>query len=406
MKVLDRSFYLDKIKPYINKQLIKVIVGQRRVGKSVLLRQIIRLIQSEMPEANIIFIDKDDLMFENVRTFKDLADYIFLNSKNTKNYVFIDEVQEIKEFEKTLRSLVKSEKYDIYITGSNAKLLSSELATLLTGRHILFTVHPFSFLEYISINGLEANQLSLAEYLKFGGMPYLANLPKEELIIKEYLDNLINSILFRDIINRYKIRDTAFIRDLITFLASVTGHIVSVTKLQNYLTSKGIKKSLTTISEYLQFLENSFLINMVQRFDLVGKKVFDLKYKYFFEDIGIRNTVIGYKTEDIEKIIENAVFNHLVFLNLKVFVGVLKDKEIDFIAVNHKGEKFYIQVAFKIDLERTFKREVENLLAVKDNFPKIIITTDEFLPGLSETGIRHIPLLKFLQFSTYEELLV
>ncbi len=400
MKYLKREKYLSKIRNYYNKQLIKALVGQRRVGKSVLLKQIMDDIKSKQASANIIFINKEDLAFDNIKTYKELDNYIKLKSTAGQNYIFIDEVQEISEFEKALRSYIAKENYDIYITGSNARLLSSELATLLTGRQILFRIHPLSYSEFLQINNLQNDETSLLLYLKYGGLPYIANLQLTDEIVFEYLSNVLNTILFRDVVNRYKVRDSQFLWDLVTFLSSITGHLISVKKLQGFLTSKGRKKSVNTIMEYLQYLENAFLINKVKRYNIKGKQVFEIGYKYYFEDIGIRNVTRGFIEDDIEKIVENAVYSHLKNLGYDVYIGTINDKEIDFVAVNHTGQRIYLQVAYKIDLEKTFKREVGNLLEIKDNHPKYIITTDKFLPLETELGIKHLYLGDFLLTET------
>ncbi len=397
MKQIKRETYLRKIRPFYNKQLIKIITGQRRVGKSVLLQQIMQDIKNQDPEANFVYIDKENLEFDHIQTYKDLDSYIKENSKpNAINYVFIDEVQEIAEFERTLRSYVSKPNYDIYITGSNANLLSSDLATILAGRQIVVRVYPLSFNEFIVLNDLQPDKEALLDYIKFGGLPYIAFLPREDRIIQEYLSNIADTIVYRDIIKRYQIRDANFLSQLIIYLAGVTGHLVSVNKLNNFLKSKGRKKSINTITEYLGYLENAFLVNKIDRYNITGKNVLEIGHKYYFEDIGIRNVLRGYFLEDMEKIIENAVFNHLRFLDYKIYTGWLKDREIDFVATNTQGQKLYVQVSLKITSTETLHRETQSLLKIPDNHPKILVTLDKPLFNISESGIIYYSLLDFL----------
>ncbi len=395
MAILKREVYLKKIRPFVNKQLIKVLTGQRRVGKSYLLSQIRDEILEHNPDANIIYINLEKLEFAHIQNFTHLASYIAAQTKPEINYLFIDEIQDVKGFEKVLRSLVSEPNFDIYCTGSNAKILSGELATYLSGRQIEVRVHGLSFPEYLDLYKLEPNNNSLNAFLEFGGMPYLINLVQDKDSITEYLQNIFNTILFRDVVSRYEIRDVSFLQNIIRYLADNVGNIMSANNVNKYLKSQNIQKTTQTIVNYIEYLENAFTISKVQRMDLHGKKIFESGDKFYFEDLGIRNTIVGFNVSEIQKIIENAVYNHLVFNGYKVFVGKLNDLEIDFVAEKN-GERSYFQVAYLLKNEETVEREFGNLLKIKDNFPKYVVSYDTFSVPNTYKGIRHYILSKFL----------
>ncbi len=395
MENYKREFYLNKIRPYINKQLIKVLTGQRRVGKSYILMQIRDEILAQNPQANIIYINLEKLEFSTIQNFTQLADYISKNTKPQWNYLFIDEIQEIAGFEKVLRSLVSEPNFDIYCTGSNAKMLSSEFATYLSGRQIEIHIHSLSFQEFIDFHKRTADANSLLEYLQFGGMPYLINLQDNTDVKLEYLQNIYNTILFRDIVSRYEIRDISFLENLIRYIADNLGSISSANNITKYLKSQNIQKTTQSIINYTEYIENAYVINKVRRIDLHGKKIFESGEKFYFEDLGIRNSIVGYNFAEIQKIIENVVYNHLIYKGYKVFIGKLNDLEIDFVA-DKNGELTYIQVAYLLHDDATIKREFGNLLKLNDNFPKYVISFDAFSTPNTYKGIRHLTLLDFL----------
>jgi len=394
-KYIKRKRYLDKIKPFIDKDIIKVIVGQRRVGKSYLLFQIIDAIKKSRKQPNIIYINKELNKFDKLKNYQDLLVYVKEHSKKSvKNYLFIDEIQDIDEFEKALRSLKSSEKYDIYCTGGNSNLLSGELATYLSGRYIEIQVFGLSYREFLIFHKLENKQESLLKYIKYGGLPYLMHLELDDLIVYDYLKNVYNTILYKDIVSRYKIRNPAFLENLVEYLAENTGSIVSAKKISDFLKSQKINISPNIVLNYLSFLSNAFFIFKTVRSDIQGKKIFEINDKYYFEDIGLRHSVIGYKQVDINKVLENLVFLHLRVLGYKVFVGKLGNKEIDFVC-EKQGEKIYIQVAYLIT-EQNKEREFGNLLSIKDNYPKYVISMDEFIGNNKYKGIKHIHIRDFL----------
>lgn len=390
-----RKGYIDRIKPFMQKSVAKVLTGQRRVGKSFLLYQLIEEILAEEPDANIIYVNLEDFTFSSLQTAEDLHSYIISHSKEkVKNYIFIDEIQDIPGFEKVIRSLLLNEDNDIYITGSNAKMLSGELATYLSGRYIEFKIYSLSYSEFLEFHGLTESETSYELYSRYGGLPYLLNLPLEDETVNEYLKSVYSTIVFRDVVSRYKLRNTLFLEKLIQFLSENIGNLFSSKNISDYLKSQHTAISVNQIQSYTEYLNNAFLIHRVERYDLIGKRVFEIGEKYYFENMGIRNIVIGYRITDKAKILENLVYNHLLYKGYDIKVGYYGDKEIDFIGEKN-GEKLYIQVALKIDSDKTAEREFGNLLKIQDNYPKIVVTEDTF-SGNSYEGIRHCSIRQFL----------
>ncbi len=390
-----RPKYFDRIKPFMDKELIKVFIGQRRVGKSYLLFQIMDYVKKLNSDVNIIYINKELADFDVIRDNETLYAYVKSKTrKNETNYIFIDEVQLIDKFELTLKSLVAEGNFDIYITGSNANLLSSELATLLSGRYIEIKVFPLDYTEFLTFHKLKDNTESFNKYVKYGGMPYLKNLQLEDDIIFEYLQNIYQAILYKDVVARNKVRNVNFLENLINFLAKNIGSPVSATSISKYLKSQNVRMAATTVIDYLHFLANAFIIGSVSKYDIQGKKIFSQSEKFYYTDIGIRNAITGFSPFDLGQIIENLVFNHLQNHNYKVYQGRIRDLEIDFVA-QKKGETYYFQVALNISKVQTLKREVGNLLKIRDNYPKYLITFDEIV-GSSFEGVKHLPLRIFL----------
>lgn len=375
--------------------IIKVLVGQRRVGKSVLLTQIIELIQKEKTDSNIVFINKEDLNFEHIQNYKDLTDHVEKNKKQgVDNFLFIDEIQDIEGFEKALRHFQSKNEWDIYITGSNAKLLSGELATFISGRYVEIKVFTLSYSEFLHFHDLPNTNESLNKYIRYGGLPYLIHLDLKDDVVFDYLKNIYAAILYKDIIARHNIRNVGFLDKLVLFIADNTGSILSAKSIIDFLKSQKISISHNVILDYLNYLCNAFFLFKVKRNDLKGKKILEFGEKYYFEDLGIRNAISGYKTHDINKILENVVFIHLLVNEFAITVGKLQDREIDFIA-EKSNQRIYIQVALTIPDDKVKEREFGNLLKIKDNYRKIVVTMDEIQID-SYKGIEHIHLRKFL----------
>ncbi len=393
MKIYKRKKYIEQIQPFIGKPLIKVLVGQRRVGKSFLLETIAQDLTAD--GVQVIYIDKESYEFDNIRDYNNLNEYIINTSVSPKVAVFIDEVQEIAEFEKSLRHFYKKSGFDLYITGSNANLLSGELATLLSGRYIEIEVYPLDYREFLEINELDNNEINFLKYLQFGGMAGLSILPDEAKIKREYLQNIYNSILYKDIIKRNQIRNVVFLENLVNYIADNVGSQVSAKKISDYLKSQKIQISINTVIDYLKFLTDAFIIRKVKRQDINGKKIFEIGEKYYFEDLGIRNNIATFSPKDVQKVYENVVFCHLKSHGYDILTGAWADKEVDFIA-NKNGEITYFQVTYLLIEQSTFDREFGNLLLIKDNFPKYVISHDVLPHQNTYKGISHLSLRQFL----------
>jgi predicted AAA+ superfamily ATPase len=394
-EIIIREKYLNKVIPFIGKQLIKVFTGQRRVGKSYILKQTIQHIKSIDNQANIIYIDKEDFAFEHIKTAIALNDYIQKNTiEKTKNYIFVDEIQEIEEFEIALRSLLLNPIYDIYCTGSNANMLSSELSTYLSGRYIEIEVNSLSYSEFLHFQKLSDSKQSLQFFLRYGGLPYLKHLELKDEIIFDYLRGVYNTILYRDIVKRHALRNTAFLENLTRFLADNIGQLFSAKNISDYLKSQKIKVDVSQIIDYLHYLTQSFMIHRVGRMDVVGKKIFEIGEKYYFEDIGLRNAFWEYRSDDISKIMENVVYKHLIYKDYEIKVGQIGNSEIDFVCKKN-DEYLYVQVCYLLQDQQTIEREFGNLEKINNNYPKIVVSMDEFA-GKSRNGIQHIQFNEFL----------
>jgi len=391
---IKREKYIKKIKPFIDKSVVKVLVGQRRVGKSFVLFQIIDEINKINKKANIIYINKESNDFQFLKDYNDLLKYIKeKEDKKNKNYVFIDEIQDIEKFELAIRDLALKDNFDIYITGSNSNIFSSELSTFLSGRYVEIEIKSLSFNEFLKFHNLEKNKESLFKYIKFGGMPYLVNLELSDGIVYEYLKNIYNSIVLKDIICRNDIRNVDFLNRLIEFLSDNIGNLISANKISDFLKSQKVEISINTILNYVNFLNQTFFIQKVKRQNIIGKKIFEVNEKYYFEDLGIKNSIFGYKEDDINKVLENLVYNHLKNLGYNVFIGVLENKEIDFVAFKN-DKKVYVQVCYLLFNKETKDREFGNLLLIKDNYEKIVVSMDQITSDYM--GIKNINILDFL----------
>jgi predicted AAA+ superfamily ATPase len=392
---IERPLYLGRIMPYVRKDIIKILVGQRRVGKSYMLFQLMDRISALYPDLQQIYINKELHEFADIRGTEDLLDYVAAHRDPYRRLaLFIDELQDIDGFETALRSLQAQGDVDIYGTGSNAKLLSGELATYLSGRYVEIKVYGLTYWEFLRFHGLGQSRESLQSYLKFGGLPYLRHLALEDTVIFDYLKNIVDAILLKDIVARYDIRNVSFLQRLIQFLADNVGSLVTARKISEYLKSQKIKISHNLVIDYLSYLSNAMLVLPARRNDIVGKRIFEIGEKFYFEDLGIRHALVGFRTTDINKIVENIIFTHLVADGYEVTVGQIGKKEVDFVC-EKGGERLYVQAAYLIPDDRVRDREFGNLLAIPDNYPKKVVSMDDVAGG-SYHGIEHVRLADFL----------
>ena len=397
-----RELYIEKIKSFIDKDIIKVLTGIRRSGKSVMLKLIMEeLKQNGIDEKQFININFENLINRELTTADKLDKYILKRASEIKNkcYIFLDEIQEVKDWEKCINSLRVNEEYnfDIYITGSNAKLLSGELSTYLAGRYVEFVIYPFSFKEFLDTLKSIQQSISIREafkkYIKFGGMPFLYNLVFEEEPSLQYLNDIYSSIILKDITQRNKIRDTDLLERVINYLIMNVGNNFSATSISKFFKSENRKVSVETILNYIKAAEEAFLIYKVSRDDLIGKKILNVNEKYYIADHGIRESILESNQRDINQIFENIIYLELLRKGYNIKVGKVDNLEVDFVCT--KGnEKLYIQVAYLLASPETIEREFSSLEKINDNYPKYLISMDEF--DMSRNGIRHINIIDFL----------
>lgn len=392
---IPRPLYIDRIRPFIGKSLIKVLTGQRRVGKSYLLMQIMDLIKEGDPGIKIIYINKELHEYSSISNAEDLFSFLrMMVDNNEKVALLIDEVQDIEAFEVVLRDLVTRKNYDIYCTGSNARLLSGELATVLSGRYIEVKVYGLSYGEYQQFHKLPDNSETFLEYARNGGLPYLVNLSNEQAVVNEYLKSIYNTILLKDVVARFNVRNVGFLEKLVEFLAGNVGSLVSSKRISEYLRSQKINISTQVVIDYLGYLETSFLIFKVKRSGIQGKKIFEIGEKYFFEDTGLRNSICGFTPDDYNKLLENIVYLHLRIAGYEVTVGQDGDREVDFIATKG-GERIYVQVAYLLESQKTIEREFGNLQSITDNYPKYVVSMDEMNETGTYEGIKRLHIRDF-----------
>ena len=398
MATIIRQAYIDKIEKYLGKETIIVLVGQRRVGKSYMMKTV-RDQKASNPDNNIIYIDKEKREFDSIRNYQDLNQYIdehFVASKH--NYILIDEIQDITEFERSIRSFRTEPNTDIIITGSNAKMLSNELSTLIGGRYKEIYIQSLSYEEFLVFHQLPDNDDSLAKYIQYGGLPGLAKIGLEEDDAREYQMDIFHTVLLKDVIMRNRIRNVPFLENLVRFLADNTGKLISANSIAKYMKSQGESITSTVIINYISFLCEAYILHKVNRFDIHGKRIFETNDKFYFEDNGIRNALAGGTREgDIEKVIENIIYQHLIRLGYQVYVGQLQAGEIDFVCTKPDGQRIYVQASYIIADMATREREFGNLRAIKDNYPKYVISMTPLLTRNDDNGIKHLHLRKFLK---------
>ena len=391
---------MQRIRPFMNTDLIKVFTGIRRAGKSVMLELVKNeLKESGIGEENFLCINFEQFsnsQFLDVESlYKKITDF----QKNTKGkiYLFFDEIQEVDGWEKCINSCRIDFDCDIYITGSNAKLLSGELTTYLAGRYVEFVIYPFSFAEFFEMNLIKNPNADKAtcfmQFLKTGGMPFLSNFPDDDSAKSQYLIDIYNSVVLKDVVKRNNIRDVDTLERIVAYAFSNIGHIFSATSLSKYFKSENRKISHDTILNYLKFCSDAFLFYKINRYDLEGKKIVTVNEKYYCADHGLREALFGKNIQNIDQVLENIVCLELLRRNYKVYVGKKGDLEIDFIA-EKQGKKIYIQVAYLLANEETIKREFSVYNFVKDSYPKYVVSMDDL--DFSQNGIIHKNIKDFL----------
>lgn len=398
MEITRRQTYIDKIEKYLGKETIIVLVGQRRVGKSCILKMI-RDDKMADSDNNVIYIDKEKWQYDAIETYRDLNEHIEKHWDNTKhNYILIDEVQDIKEFERSVRSFRTEPNTDIIITGSNARMLSNELSTLIGGRYKEIYIQSLSYNEFLEFHNLADNDESLSLYIQYGGMPGLAKIGLEEDDAREYQTDIYHTVLLKDVIMRNQIRNVPFLENLVHFMADNIGKLISANSIAKYMKSQGESITSTLVINYISFLCEAYILHKVNRYDIHGKRIFENNDKFYFDDNGVRNAIAGGTREgDIEKVIENIIYQHLIRLGYQVYVGQLQAGEIDFVCTKPEGQRVYVQASYIIAEQATREREFGNLRSIKDNYPKYVISMTPLLAKNDDDGITHIHLRKFLR---------
>lgn len=389
-----RTFYMDKIGQYVGNKLVKVLVGQRRAGKSYILRQIAsKLISEGVKSENILYINKEYMELATLRSAVELEQlhkaYRETLKPIGKVYVFIDEIQYIDEWERFVNSHSQdfAEPSELFISGSNSNLLSGELATLLSGRYVEFEIFPFSFPEFCGISELEINSESYRKFLQSGALPELFNLPNDEMK-QNYVSSIKDTVMLRDIVARYNVKDVKLLDDLFVYLVNTASSLISITNIINFFASKKRKTNYETLSSYVNYLENSFLVHRAERYNIKGKDTISGNSKYYLNDLAYRNYLYAGYSYGIGYLLENAVYLSLRRAGFQVYVGTIKDAEVDFVAI--KGERrIYVQVTLQLTEEKTIEREYRSLKLIEDNFDKYVVSMDDYKIPTNE-GIEHI----------------
>ena len=395
MKIINRVNYIQQVESLIGKGEAIVLTGHRRAGKSCVLES---LAKRWKEFGNIIFIDMENPDHTDIKTYQELHDYVKAHYKEGKrNYLLIDEVQEISQFEKALRYWIRQDDMTVVVTGSNAAMLSSEVATAFAGRYFDVHIHSLNYAEFLQFHSLQDSDESLATYLRWGGLPFLAQIPMADTKVRtDYLGSIYDTIFVKDVISRRKVRNVTLMDNLARFVADNTGKIFSANSIAKYLKGKENSVSANTVAEYMEAWCESYMIDKVKRFDIKGKLVFEQQEKYYFEDIGIRNYLCKDKRNiDIEKILENVVYLKLKNNGFDVFVGQINGKEIDFVA-RRGTEIMYVQVSMSITDEATYQREFGNLKLIRDNYPKYLVTLDPNAALVNDSGIITCTMRDFL----------
>lgn len=398
METIVRQVYIDKIEKYLGKDTIIILTGQRRVGKS----SVLRLFRDKVlacEGSNTIYINKEKHAFDGIRTYQDLNAYIDEHREDGKmNYILIDEIQDIAEFERSVRSYYEEPDVELVITGSNSSMLSSELSTKIGGRYKEIYVQALSYEEFLVFHNLEDSDDALTKYIQYGGLPGLIRYGLDEQDAREYQMDVYNTVLLKDVIMRNQIRNVPFLENLVRFLADNTGKLISAHSIAKYMKGQGESITSTAVNNYIKFMCEAYMLHKVNRYDIHGKRLFESNDKFYFEDNGLRNALCGGSRQgDIEKVIENIIYNHLIRLGYEVAVGQLQVGEIDFVCTKSNRDRIYVQASFIVADDSTHEREFGNLHVIKDNYPKYVISMTPLLQRADDNGVTHVHLREFLK---------
>lgn len=402
MELVKRQKYLDDIKAFADKpEIIKVITGMRRSGKSYFLLSLIEEFKKKykLTKNDWIYINKESADFDHIETYKDLVTFVKKNFSKSKKkkFLFIDEVQDIFEWEKAVKSFFADKNIDIYITGSNASLLSSELSSYLSGRYIEFQIFPLSFKEFLDFRTLDTKPDIKTEFnlfLKYGTLPVIHLLEFDEQNLFQMIKSIYNTILLKDITKRYSVRNVALLESITKFAFDNIGSLISAKSIADYCKSQRLKVGIETVQNYLSYLADSFLFDRVVRYDIQGKRFMEINDKYYARDFGMANAVLGFKDKNIAGLLENIVYVELKRRGFLVSVGKLNSLEVDFVAEKN-GVKEYFQVSYLLESDKTKERELKPLLDIKDNYAKYLLTLDD-LPDSDFEGVQRMNLINWL----------
>ena len=403
--MIYRKIYMDKILPFIGKPIIKVLTGVRRSGKSTILQMIREeLTDRNIKGAQILFYRLDSLEYEDIKTskelYKELKEHLYSDGKT---YIFLDEIQEVESWEKVVNSLMTDFDVDIYVTGSNSRMMSSEISTYLTGRYVSFRIYPLRFSEYLLFRDTytkrEDNKAEFARYLRYGGFPaiHLVDYTQDEAYT--IIRDIYNSTIYTDIVKRNEIRKTDQLERVVKYTFDNVGRTFSANTLSKYIKSQGRKLDVETVYNYLEKLEKAFILHRCSRYDIKGKGYLKTKEKFYLADPALRHAVLGYDPDSVAALMENVIYLELRARGYEVGVGKMDAAEVDFVAFKPEG-KIYIQVTYEINNRETEKREYERLLSIKDNYPKYVIRMDDFAGGNYE-GVKTMHIADFLLDNSY-----
>ncbi len=397
--MIKRDKYLNRIAPFINKPVIKVITGIRRCGKSTFLRMLIKeLTEKGAGKKNILYINKDSIEFDFISSYSELNSYVKNQYKGVrgKKYLFIDEVQEICGWEKAVSSFLTNKTADIYVTGSNACLLSSDLATLLTGRYVELRINTLAFSEFLKFRkkSVKDREAEFGVFLKYGGFPGIHQMEYKDEVISQYISSIYSTILLKDVVSKNQVRDVALLERIVRYIVDNTGNITTAKGISRYIKSQHLTCSVDTVHSYLRWITDAFLVHEAKRFDIRGKRTLELYEKYYPCDIGFSFALLGNRQADIAAKLENIVYLELISRNYQVFTGKMYDLEVDFVATRG-SQKIYLQVAYLLHDKKVIDRETGSLSAIRDNYPKVIVSLDKYFEG-DLNGIKWFNLIDFL----------